>query len=216
MSKFDFLFEPTRTLALLIAAISVALPSFAAEPVPTFVINEAYLSLREELLRQGWQPIRTRDSHCARGNRLCQLPEVWWCDLSPSFPSCGFTWEKGEVKIEVVATGAGDNPRVEKINCQTGCDSARVRETFNAINQAGNLAARQGHFKLAVDYWMQAIPLDASPNVPCRGESLRGRIRAANDTISMMQQGNLSQAEAANWFQNRSTELWMPNRCNTP
>ena len=80
---------------------------------------------------------------------------------------------------------------------------------------AGNKAAQQGQFETAIDFWKKAIPLDPSPSVKSHGEFGRIQIRAAQDTISMVQQGKLMQAQAPKWFNSHSGELWMPNRCNS-
>jgi len=87
-------------------------------------------------------------------------------------------------------------------------------QAFNDLVLGGNRAAQQGQFETAIDFWKRAAPLDQSPNINCRGESLHTQIKAAQDTISLLQQAKLQAADAVQWFNNHSTELWMPNRCN--
>lgn len=87
--------------------------------------------------------------------------------------------------------------------------------TFNDFNYRGNVAAQNGDFEKAIAYWKKAIPLDRSPSVKCRGEGLRIDIKAAKDTILMIQQGKLQRADAPKWFNNHHIELWMPNACNS-
>jgi len=86
---------------------------------------------------------------------------------------------------------------------------------YNDFNYRGNVAAQNGDFEKAVALWQEAIPLDPSPVVKCRGESQRNSIKAANDAISMLRQRKLQAAEAPKWFANHSIELWMPNACNS-
>jgi hypothetical protein len=88
-------------------------------------------------------------------------------------------------------------------------------EAYNDFNYRGNVAAQNSDFEKAIALWQEAIPLDPSPVVKCRGEFQRNSIRAANDTISMLRQRKLQPAEAPKWFTNHSTELWMPNACNS-
>jgi hypothetical protein len=86
---------------------------------------------------------------------------------------------------------------------------------YKDSNSRGNVAAQNGDFEKAIALWQEAIPLDPSPVVKCRGEFQRNSIRAANDTISMLRQRKLQPAEAPKWFTNHSIELWMPNACNS-
>jgi len=86
---------------------------------------------------------------------------------------------------------------------------------YNDFNSRGNVAAQNGDFEKAIALWQEAIPLDPSPAVKCRGEFQRNSIKAANDTISMLRQRKLQPAEAPKWFANHSIELWMPNACNS-
>lgn len=77
------------------------------------------------------------------------------------------------------------------------------------------VAVQNGDFEKAIAFWQKAIPLDHGRDVKCRGEFERNSIKAAKDTISMLQQGKLQRAEAVKWFNNHSIELWMPNVCNS-
>jgi hypothetical protein len=45
-------------------------------------------------------------------------------------------------------------------------------QAFNDLVLGGNRAAQQGQFETAIDFWKRAAPLDQSPNINCRGESL--------------------------------------------
>jgi uncharacterized membrane protein YgcG len=87
--------------------------------------------------------------------------------------------------------------------------------TYDDLMHRATAAAQNGDFENAIALWEKAIPLDPSPAVKCRGEGQRNDIKAAKDTISMLQQGKLQRAEAPKWFSNHEIELWMPNVCNS-
>ena len=87
--------------------------------------------------------------------------------------------------------------------------------SYNDLVQRGNIAAQAGDFDSAISYWRKAIPLDPTPDKKCRGDVLRTSIKAAQNTMSMLQQGKIRKEEAPSWFRNDNTELWMPSPCNS-
>ena len=120
-------------LIMLFWLAATPFPAASADQVPTFPKHTPYSSARQTLLSQGWQPVRMPDATCDRGNRLCELPEAWYCEVTPSDATCGFTWKRGEIAIEVVAVGRGENPRVERVHCKAGCESVRRAQAFNDL-----------------------------------------------------------------------------------
>ena len=89
--------------------------------------------------------------------------------------------------------------------------------SYNDFNYRGNIAAQHGEFTTAIRFWQKAISLDKNGNDrKCWGEAQRVDIAAAKETLARMHSGLLKKTQAAAWYENRNTELWIPNRCNTP
>jgi hypothetical protein len=88
-------------------------------------------------------------------------------------------------------------------------------DRYNGLVTGGNRAAQRGDFISAKALWKRAIPLDPSPDLKCRGEFLRVSIVAATHAQAMVAQGKLSADKAPAYYQQHSTDLWLPNKCNS-
>lgn len=212
----------SRLYLFLICLLLPTSGSFA-DQLPSFAKGTPYSTARSSLLQQGWEPYRMPDAGpCSTGERECHVfPEVWACGSGAGGRAgCSLTWRRGGVTLEISADGEFPNLRVSKVRCYAGCPQADQRrvniEEYSALNRQGNIAAQQGQFAEAINSWQRAVPLDPSRVVNCRGEFLRVRIKAAQEAMEMVQGGRLARSQASKWFEDRSTQLWMPNRCNTP
>jgi hypothetical protein len=88
--------------------------------------------------------------------------------------------------------------------------------TFNYYQMQGNVAGLKGDFDSAIAAWTKAEAPDTSDVKRCRGEADRVQIRAANDAKARMDTLHLTKQEAAEWFEQHDSELWMRNRCDMP
>jgi len=94
-------------------------------------------------------------------------------------------------------------------------DNFRIR-TFSHYQMEGNVAAMRGDFDGAIEAWTKAQALDVGDVKSCRGEFQRMQIQAAKDAQARMDTLHLTKSEAAEWYDHRSTELWVRNCCDIP
>lgn len=90
--------------ALLI--LLVAGPALAQQAVPQIAAGTPYGKAREELLRQGWQPLVLPDRDlCMRGDRRCEgRPEMTAC-AGTGMANCAFAWQRRGLAIDVFTMG---------------------------------------------------------------------------------------------------------------
>ena len=88
--------------------------------------------------------------------------------------------------------------------------------SYNYYQVRGNKEAMAADFASAIADWKHAAVLDTDPDANCRGEFQRVQIQAARDAQQRMTAKNLTNAQAAEWFQQHETALWTPNKCNRP
>ena len=95
-------------------------------------------------------------------------------------------------------------------------DSDLARLDYSFFQKRGNVEARGGDFNAAIASWSRAASLDANFNKRCRGEFQRVQIQAAKEAQVRMVTHNVTEAQAAVWFEKRESQLWISNSCNGP
>ncbi len=89
-------------------------------------------------------------------------------------------------------------------------------QSFESLNAQADEAAEQGDFQQAIRLWREAIPYDQSPYVECRGALQRVYIRVAEHVVTMVNNGDLDDDAAFEWFKSKVTNVWGNSTCNTP
>ena len=75
-------------------------------PVPPFARNESYAQVRVVLLRDGWQPVISKDAdECMEGDSRCEgRPEMQTCSGS-GLAMCRFGWERDGQQLMICTAG---------------------------------------------------------------------------------------------------------------
>ncbi|WP_448253072.1 hypothetical protein [Ottowia oryzae] len=74
--------------------------------VPSFTRNTSYAQVRTALLRDGWQPVISKDAdECMEDDSRCEgRPEMLTCSGS-GLAMCRFGWERGGQQLTICTTG---------------------------------------------------------------------------------------------------------------
>lgn len=80
--------------------------SIKRRPVPPFARNESYAQVRVVLMRDGWQPVISKDAdQCMEGDTRCEgRPEMLTCSGS-GLAMCRFRWERDEQQLTICTVG---------------------------------------------------------------------------------------------------------------
>lgn len=75
-------------------------------PVPPFARNDSYAQVREVLMRDGWQPVISKDAdQCMEGDARCGgRPEMQTCSGS-GLAMCRFGWQRNGQQLTICTTG---------------------------------------------------------------------------------------------------------------
>jgi len=75
-------------------------------PVPPFARNESYAQVRVVLMRDGWQPVISKDAdQCMEGDTRCEgRPEMQTCSGS-GLAMCRFRWQRDGQKLTICTAG---------------------------------------------------------------------------------------------------------------
>lgn len=75
-------------------------------PVPPFARNESYAQVRVVLIRDGWQPVISKDAdQCMEGDTRCEgRPEMQTCSGS-GLAMCRFRWQRDGQQLAVCTAG---------------------------------------------------------------------------------------------------------------
>ncbi len=85
---------------------SQAQSSSHRRPVPPFARNESYAQVRVVLMRDGWQPVISKDAdQCMEGDTRCEgRPEMQTCSGS-GLAMCRFSWQRDGQQLTICTTG---------------------------------------------------------------------------------------------------------------
>ena len=117
-----------RTVAFL---VTMAVPAWAGEKLPTFPRKTDYDEARASLIALGWKPVPQSSKRCDRDgcfircaggfeNRCKVYPEAEIC-RGTGLAACEFLWRRGETLIEVRTIGETAPPRVASVRCRANC-----------------------------------------------------------------------------------------------
>lgn len=75
-------------------------------PVPPFARNESYAQVRVVLMRDGWQPVTSKDAdQCMEGDSRCEgRPEMQTCSGS-GLAMCRFNWQRDGQQLTICTAG---------------------------------------------------------------------------------------------------------------
>ena len=75
-------------------------------PVPPFARNESYAQVRVVLMRDGWQPVISKDAdQCMEGDTRCEgRPEMHTCSGS-GLAMCRFRWQRDGQQLTICTAG---------------------------------------------------------------------------------------------------------------
>jgi hypothetical protein len=75
-------------------------------PVPPFARNESYAQVRVVLMRDGWQPVISKDTdQCMEGDTRCEgRPEMQTCSGS-GLAMCRFRWQRDGQQLTICTAG---------------------------------------------------------------------------------------------------------------
>jgi hypothetical protein len=75
-------------------------------PVPPFARDESYAQVREVLLRDGWQPVISKDADkCMEGDTRCEgRPEMETCS-GTGLAMCRFAWHRDGQRLTICTAG---------------------------------------------------------------------------------------------------------------
>ena len=75
-------------------------------PVPPFARNESYAQVRVVLMRDGWQPVISKDAdQCMEGDTRCEgRPEMQTCSGS-GLAMCRFRWQRDGQQLTICTAG---------------------------------------------------------------------------------------------------------------
>lgn len=80
--------------------------SIKRRPVPPFARNESYAQVRVVLMRDGWQPVISKDAdQCMEGDTRCEgRPEMQTCSGS-GLAMCRFRWRRDGQQLTICTAG---------------------------------------------------------------------------------------------------------------
>ena len=80
--------------------------SIKRRPVPPFARNESYAQVRVVLMRDGWQPVISKDAdQCMDGDTRCEgRPEMQTCSGS-GLAMCRFRWQRDGQQLTICTAG---------------------------------------------------------------------------------------------------------------
>ena len=80
--------------------------SIKRRPVPPFARNESYAQVRVVLMRDGWQPVISKDAdQCMEGDTRCEgRPEMQTCSGS-GLAMCRFRWRRNGQQLTICTAG---------------------------------------------------------------------------------------------------------------
>ena len=75
-------------------------------PIPPFARNESYAQVRVVLMRDGWQPVISKDAdQCMEGDTRCEgRPEMQTCSGS-GLAMCRFRWQRNGQQLTICTAG---------------------------------------------------------------------------------------------------------------
>lgn len=75
-------------------------------PIPPFAQNESYAQVRVVLMRDGWQPVVSKEAdQCMEGDTRCEgRPEMQTCSGS-GLAMCRFRWQRNEQQLTICTAG---------------------------------------------------------------------------------------------------------------
>lgn len=75
-------------------------------PIPPFARNESYTHVRVVLLRDGWQPVISKEAdQCMEGDTRCEgRPEMQTCSGS-GLAMCRFSWQRDGQQLTICTSG---------------------------------------------------------------------------------------------------------------
>lgn len=75
-------------------------------PIRNFAQGQPYAQVRETLLRDGWQPVISKDAdECMKDDSRCQgRPEMQSCS-GTGLAMCRFEWQRGERRLSICTAG---------------------------------------------------------------------------------------------------------------
>lgn len=83
-----------------------AQPGIKRRPVPSFARTESYAQVRVVLMRDGWQPVISKDAdQCMEGDTRCEgRPEMQTCSGS-GLAMCRFRWRRDGQQLTICTAG---------------------------------------------------------------------------------------------------------------
>jgi hypothetical protein len=136
-----------------------------------------------------------------------------WAETHPA-KAWWFTWVTTRELVKITATpGPFDLPYRQT-------DNKLTRRLYSNYNTRGNIEAMNANFSAAIVDWKRAEELDETltddPVQNCRGEFQRVDIRAAEQIEQEVNRAHVTSAQAAERFEKRRSEMWIPDSCNGP
>lgn len=94
-----------------------AQPSPQRRPIPPFARGESYAQVRVVLMRDGWQPVISKDAdQCMDGDTRCEgRPEMQTCSGS-GMAMCRFRWQRDGQRLTICT--AGEEPAMFHSICE--------------------------------------------------------------------------------------------------